>query len=244
MRLSGGIVAKAIEEPMISVVIPTFNAETGLASTLSALISAAVDGLVREVIVVDGGSSDRTLQIADAAGSKIVQSQRGRGKQLMAGAEQAGFPWLLFLHADTILEPGWEREAADFIDRSDAGQRSAAAAAFCFALDDVGFKPRLVEAGARLRCALFRLPYGDQGLLISKLLYHQTGGYRPMPLLEDVDLVRRLGRSRTVMFRARAVTSAFRYKRDGYARRVMRNFLCRALFRLRVPTSTIARIYG
>jgi rSAM/selenodomain-associated transferase 2 len=228
---------------MISVIIPTLNAEAGLGPTLSALVPAVVDGLVRQVIVSDGGSNDGTLKIADAAGAEIIQCAPGRGSQLIAGAEKARFPWLLFLHADTVLEPGWEREATAFLERVDLGQRPAAAAAFRFALDDVGLRPRLVEAGAGLRCTLLRLPYGDQGLLIPKRLYHEIGGYRPMPLLEDVDLVRRLGRRRTVIFRSRAITSAMRYKRDGYARRVLRNLLCLVLFYLRVPAGTIARIY-
>jgi rSAM/selenodomain-associated transferase 2 len=229
---------------MISVIIPTLNAEAGLAATLSALVSATVDGLVREVIIVDGGSSDQTLKIAEAAGAQVVHSQRGRGGQLIAGAERAQFPWLLFLHSDTVLEPGWGVEAANFIQRVDIGQRPAAAAAFRFALDDVGFRPRLVEVGTRMRCTLFRRPYGDQGLLIPKRLYRQVGGYRPIPLFEDVDLVRRLGRTRTVIFRSCAVTGAMRYQRDGYAQRVARNFFCRMLYYLRVPLNTIARFYG
>src|SRR5918999_5198920 len=229
---------------MISVVIPTLNAEAGLASTLSALVPAAVDGLVRQVIVVDGGSSYRTLKIAEAAGADIIQTQVGRGSQLIAGAEKARFPWLLFLHSDTVLEPGWEREAAILVEAVDGGELPAAAAAFHFALDDRGLRPRLVEAVVTLRCALFRLPYGDQGLLIPKRLYEHIGGYRPMPVLEDVDIIRRLKRSRIVMLRSRAITSAIRYKRDGYARRVLRNFFCMALFYLRVPAARIARIYG
>jgi rSAM/selenodomain-associated transferase 2 len=228
---------------MISVVVPTLNAEARLAATLSALVPAAVDGLVRQVIVVDGGSTDRTLTIAEAAGAEILQTQRGRGWQLMAGADRARFPWLLFLHSDTVLEPGWEREAAAFVEPADVGHRPLAAA-FRFVLDDGGFRPRLVEAGVSFRCALFRLPYGDQALLIPKQLYHQIGGYRPLPVMEDVDIVRRLGCSRVIILRSRAVTSATRYKSDGYARRVLRNLLCMVLFYLRVPASTIARIYG
>jgi rSAM/selenodomain-associated transferase 2 len=228
---------------MISVIIPTLNAEAVLGPTLSALVPAVVDGLVRQVIVADGGSSDGTLKLSDAAGVEIIQSEPGRGSQLIAGAEKARFPWLLFLHADTVLEPGWEREAAAFVERVDLGRRPAAAAAFRFALDDVGVRPRLVEAGAGLRCTLLRLAYGDQGLLIPKRLYHEIGGYRPMPLFEDVDIVRRLGRRRTVVLRSRAITSAVRYKRNGYTRRVLRNLLCLTLFYLRVPVATIARIY-
>jgi hypothetical protein len=95
-----------------------------------------------------------------------------------------------------------------------------------------------------LRCAALRLPYGDQGLLIPKRLYDDVGGYRPLALMEDVDLVQRLGRRRTVMLRSQAVTSAERFRREGYARRSARNLLCLALHTLRVPAHVISRIYG
>src|SRR5262245_16043524 len=162
---------------MISVVIPTLNAEAGLAQTLAALVPAALDGLVREVIVADGGSTDATAGIADEAGTEFLTQSGGRGCQLAAGAERARFPWLLFLHADTVLEPGWERDAAAFMDAVDRGKRLAGAAAFRFALDDTGFRPRLLEQMVALRCALFRLPYGDQGLLMPRQLYAEIGGY-------------------------------------------------------------------
>lgn len=229
---------------MISVVIPTLNAERGLAPTLAALIPATIDGLVRQVIVADGGSTDRTLQIAEAAGAEIVAAEAGRGSQLMAGVDNARCPWLLFLHGDTVLEPGWHLEAEAFIARVEAGQRPKGAAAFRFALDDVGFMPRLIETGVAARCALLRLPYGDQGLLIPSRLYREIGGYRLMPLMEDVDIVRRLGSRRITVLRSRAITSASRYRDRGYGPRVLRNLTCLALYYLRVPVKTIARLYG
>jgi rSAM/selenodomain-associated transferase 2 len=229
---------------MISVIIPTLNAEARLAEAMTALVPAAVDGLVREVIVIDGGSGDRTAAIADQAGANFVVRTGGRGYQLAAGAHRARFPWLLFLHADTVLEPGWERDAVAFMDAVDAGKRPLAAAAFRFALDDDGVRPRLLERMVALRCALLRLPYGDQGVLIPKLLYAEVGGYNPHPLMEDVDFVRRLGRRRLTMLRPRAVTSAARYRREGYLLRSMRNLMCLSLYFLRVPTSVLNRIYG
>ena len=229
---------------MITIVIPTLNAEGGLAATLAALVPAVVEGLVREVIVVDGGSTDRTLEIADQAGVEIVKAAAGRGGQLHIGAARAKFPWLMFLHADTVLEPGWEREASVFIERVDAGKREPAAAAFGFALDDTGVAPRLVERFVGLRNILFRLPYGDQGLLISKSLYGDIGGYRPLPLMEDVDIVRRLKRRQMILLRPKAVTSALRYRRDGYTQRIARNQLCLLMYFLRMPYDSIARVYG
>jgi rSAM/selenodomain-associated transferase 2 len=229
---------------MISVVIPTLNAESSLAATLTALVPAAVEGFVREVIVVDGGSSDRSLRIAEQAGTEIVRTSPGRGSQLALGARRARFPWLLFLHADSVLEPGWEREASAFIERVEGGSRNEAAAAFRFALDDLGMQPRLLEAGVSLRCTLLRLPYGDQGLLISRRLYDRIGGYKSLPLMEDVDLVRSLKRRQLVVLRSRAVTSAVRYRRDGYLKRCARNLACLGLYYARVPAHVLARLYG
>lgn len=229
---------------MISVVIPTLNAEAHLARCLTALVPAAVDGVVREVVIVDGGSSDATAKIADDAGATFIKAERGRGQQLAAGAAAAKSRWLLFLHADTVLQPGWEEEVLHFMRDVDFGERRAAAAVFRFALNDTGFWAGYLQAMVRLRCGLFALPYGDQGLLISRQLYDAIGGYRPLTLMEDVELVRRLGRRRLAFLRARAVTSATRYRQGGYPLRMLRNLTCLGLFYLRVPTRYIARLYG
>ena len=229
---------------MLSVIIPTLNAEATLGPVLAALVPAVVDGLVQEAIIVDGGSSDATLTVAEAAGTRIVQAKRGRGSQLDAGAALARGDWFLFLHADTVLQPGWEDEAQSFTERVDAGRRPPAAAAFRFALDDDGLMPRLLEGLVRLRCLTLALPYGDQGLLISRRLYAELGGFRPLPLMEDVDLVRRLPRRQRVMLQSRAVTSAQKYRREGYLSRMLRNAACIALYYLRVPTRVLARLHG
>ena len=229
---------------MISVVIPSFNAEATLGQTLAALVPAVVDGMVQEAIIVDGGSTDETAAIAEAAGTRLIRSQRGRGAQLQAGAAAARGDWLLFLHADTVLEPGWAEEAESFMERVATGRRAPAAAAFRFALDDQGLMPRLLEWLVGLRCLLFALPYGDQGLLIPRDLYRASGGFRPLPLMEDVDLVRRLKRSQRVMLHSRAVTSGARYRNEGYVARSLRNLCCITLYYLRVPTRVLARLYG
>jgi rSAM/selenodomain-associated transferase 2 len=227
---------------MISVIVPTLNAEQTLGPTLAALVPAAMSGLVRQVIVADGGSADATLAIAEDAGCDIVPADRGRGVQLAAGAAAARGPWLLFLHADTVLAGEWELLAERFIKEAERdGGRMAAS--FRFALDLPGYRPRMLEKAVALRCRLLALPYGDQGLLISRAFYDELGGFEPIPIMEDVSLVRRI-RRRLKILPANAVTSAERYRRDGFLSRSSRNLACLSLYFLRVPPRVIARLYG
>lgn len=228
---------------MISVIIPTLNAEERFAACLTALVPAVVEGLIREVFVVDGGSSDRTLKIADQAGVDVMTSEPGRGAQLVAGARRARQPWLLFLHADSVLSAGWHDEAADFMERVDLGRQPQAAATFRFALDDYGIAPRMLEKLVAFRGTALAMPFGDQGLLISRRLYDEIGGFGVMPLMEDVDIVRRLGRKRLRRLRASAVTGATRYRKAGYARRVLRNQMCFWLYMAGVAPTRIVRLY-
>ncbi|MDO8289955.1 MAG: TIGR04283 family arsenosugar biosynthesis glycosyltransferase [Parvibaculum sp.] len=231
---------------MLSVIIPTLNAEETLPRALSALIPAAVHGLVREVIIVDGGSDDATSDIVEAAGAKFIKAPRGRGTQMQAGAKAAKGTWLLFLHADTVLEHGWDAEVEKFLEHVAAGRfgNAEVAAAFRFTLDDFSGTARFLERMVAFRCAVFKLPYGDQGLLINRRLYDKLGGFRALPLMEDVDLVRRVGRRRLVLLRSQAVTSPERYLKQGYLTRMARNALCLTLYYLHVPPRFIARIYA
>lgn len=227
---------------MLSVVIPTLDAAETLADSLAALVPGAVAGLVGEVIVVDGGSRDATLAIADAAGCGIVRAPAGRGGQLAAGAARARGDWLMFLHADTVLDPGWVAAVGRLVAAAGAGTGKPAAA-FRFALDAPGARARALERLVALRCALLALPYGDQGLVMPAALYRALGGYGDMPIMEDVDLVRRIGRRRLALLPVRAVTGAARY-RAGFARRMARNATCLSLYVLRVPPRLIVRLYG
>ena len=230
---------------MISVIIPTLNPEKRFATCLSALIPAVVNGLVSEVIVVDGGSTDSFVsEICENTGARYIQAPTGRGTQMSAGADAAKGKWLLFLHSDTVLDHGWEQEVSSFVERVEMGDSIERAAAFRFALDDFGTMPRFLEAMVSLRCLLFKLPYGDQGLLVSKRLYKKLGGFKKIPLMEDVDIVQRLGRRRLVILRHHAVTSAARFKNDGYFLRMLRNISCLTLYYLRVPPRYIERFYG
>lgn len=225
----------------LSIVIPTYNAAAELRRSLPPLASMAAVGLLREVILADGGSDDATAAIAEHSGAVLVEAPKGRGSQLAAGADAARGSWLLFLHADTALAPGWEDAVRAFIAAPDNGGR---AAFFRFRLDDEAFAARLLESVVRLRCRLLRLPYGDQGLLISRRHYGRLGGYREFPLMEDVDIVRRIGRRRLAELPCDAATSAARYRRGGYVRRPLQNLLCLALYFVRVPPRMILRLYG
>ncbi len=196
---------------------------------------------VREIVIADGGSSDDTVTVAEAAGALVIDAKRGRGTQLIAGARAAAGKWLLFLHADCRLEPGWAEAVAAFIAAPTAGRF---AGYFDFALDDPDRAARRLEYIVAWRCRVFSLPYGDQGLLISRSLYDAIDGFAPLPLMEDVELVRRLGRRRLARIGARAVSSATRYRRDGYWQRSLRNLFCLALYFAGVSPVRIARIYG
>ena len=225
---------------MISVIIPTLNAEAGLPATLDRL-SHGKPALLQEIIVSDGGSRDATIEIAERANCRVFRCAPGRGEQLRYGASLAKGRWLLFLHADTRLSTGWEAAVSDFVRRTAATHR---AASFTFELNDQTKRARLLERIVALRVKALGLPYGDQGLLLSRSFYEEVGGFRPLPLMEDVDLVRRIGRARIETLPVSAVTSADRYRRHGYIHRTARNAACLLLYFAGVPPRLIAGLYG
>jgi rSAM/selenodomain-associated transferase 2 len=222
----------------LSVIMPTLNAADTLQGLLQQLKIAAI---VKEIVIVDGGSSDHTAAIAREAGARVIAAPRGRGIQFAAGAEAAASNWLLFLHADCRLEPGWEAAVRSFLSAPGAGLR---AGYFDFGLDDPMPAARRLEWIVACRCRVLALPYGDQGLLISRALYCAVGGFAPLPLMEDVDLVRRLGHRRLARIGARCLSSPRRYRREGYWRRPLRNLFCLALYFAGVSPSRIIRFYG
>lgn len=227
--------AQASAQPIpLAVVIPVLNREEELEGTLRALPPLA------EVIVVDGGSIDGSPDVARRLGARVLTTAACRGAQLGAGAERAASDWLLFLHADTRLDP----VAWGAVRRAIAGGQTGQAGAFRFALDDAAWQARLIELGVRIRVALLALPYGDQGLLIHRSLYRQVGGYRDLPLMEDVDLVRRLGRTRVARLQGTAMTSAEAWRRRGWARQSLANLRCLLLYLRGTPIERIVRSRG
>lgn len=224
--------------PNLSIIIPTLNAAEGLPACMAALSGWRES---REIIVVDGGSKDDTTAVAEKAGAHVISSPKGRGLQLKTGADAARGEWLLFLHGDTVLSDNWAARCLAFMEDSN---NLTSAAALGFALDDPSPHARRIERMVAWRCTKLGLPYGDQGLLIHRDLYARIGGFKPLPLMEDVDLVRRIGRSNIRMLEATAITSAERYRRNGWWARPARNLFCLFLYICGIPPRWIAKLYG
>ncbi len=194
----------------LSIVIPTLNAGHDLPGALAALMEGVEAGLVRELIISDGGSQDDTQAVAIAAGAELVTGEAGRGRQLARGAAAASGAWMFFLHADSWPAPGWSAVVADHIVKGEAR-----AGVFRLRFRATGLGAGIVAGWANLRSRMFRLPYGDQGLLISRAQYNQVGGYQDIALMEDVAMARALG-GRFDLLTHRVETGAGRYLRGGW----------------------------
>lgn len=214
------------QKAKISVVIPTLNAAHLLPPLLAQLQGMG------EVILADGGSAE------PPSGRRVIQAPRGRGAQIAAGIASASGEWLLILHADTRLDAGWEEALFTAMSRPDRAHY------FRFALDDPSPQARRLERAVAWRCRWLALPYGDQGLFLSRALHDAVGGFRPLPLMEDVEFVRRLGRARLACLPASATTSAERWRRDGWWRRSARNLLTLTLYFCGVSPARLARFYA
>lgn len=222
---------------MLSIVIPSLNCRDALQRTLDDISLRPPEW---EVVVVDGGSTDGTAVVAEVAGVRLIIGQRGRGAQMAAGGAAASKSWILFWHADTQPQPGWVPLVEAFMRNP---ENSFRAAYFRLALNDPHPSARRVERLANWRAKALGLPYGDQGLLISKKYYEHLGGFKNLTLMEDVDLVNRIGTKRLTQLETAAVTSAVRYQRDGWWARPAKNITCLCLYFLGIPVDMIARLY-
>jgi rSAM/selenodomain-associated transferase 2 len=222
---------------MISVIIPTLNEEKHINGCIESILSERAGC---EIIVADGGSTDRTIELANECEEvRVVRTDRGRGLQMNRGALSARGVVFLFLHADTRLEKGWSRDM-------DAALSDNAAAGGAFTLkisaDERHF--RLIELWVKARCAVFGLPYGDQGIFVRRAVFEKLGGYRDIPLMEDVDIVRRMRRTgRIVMLPGKAFTSPRKWSREGWIRVSLMNQFLMILYRLGVDPRRLARLY-
>ena len=220
----------------ISIVIPSLNAAAALPACLAALVEGLQAGVIREVIVSDGGSTDNTRALAEGWGAEVILGAPSRGGQLRRGCGAARGDWLLVLHADTVLAPGWTDAAQNHM-----ANRGGAAGWFRLRFDQRGLVPRLVAGWANLRSGL-GLPYGDQGLLLPRALYEEVGGYPDQPLMEDVALARAL-RGRLHRLEGLAITSAEKYRRQGWLRRGGRNLWTLGRYAMGASPDDLAQSY-
>jgi rSAM/selenodomain-associated transferase 2 len=219
----------------LTIIIPTLNAAASLEQCLAAVGTGA------SIVVVDGGSTDATTSIATRNGAAVMIAPRGRGTQLRAGAQVVVSDWMLFLHADTLLDGAWHTAVVAHTQRADT---KMTAAVFKFALDDPSPQARRLERFVAWRTRALGLPYGDQGLLIHRTLYDSVGGFKDLPLMEDVDIVRRISKRRLAVLDVRALTSATRWQNSSWLLNSARNLFCLTLYFVGVPPTAIAKVYG
>jgi rSAM/selenodomain-associated transferase 2 len=225
--------------PTLSVVVPTLDEEERLPELLASLAASAPDG-PDEIVVADGGSRDRTVQVAERAGARVVRAPRGRGAQLAHGARATTGDVLLFLHADSRVSPTALAAVRSTLD----GASAPIAVGLRQRIEGRGALYRLIERGANLRVRL-GIVYGDSGLAVRRGAYEAVGGFREVPLFEDLDLARRLRRRGPVRLAGAAVLtiSARRWRRDGVLRRTLLNWCLTAAWLAGVDPARLARYY-
>ncbi len=183
---------------MLSAIIAAYDSERALVPTLSALVPGATAGLLGEVVVADGGSNDATAEVADIAGCRLISSSAPLGARLKAAAASTHSPWLLFLRAGYVPEPGWIAAAERFIDATDTLDGAARAAVFRQPGAADLLHPRLSEVAALLRVIFGGGPKPEQGLLIARRFYEALGGH-PDRADPEMALLHKLGRRRIEM---------------------------------------------
>ncbi len=223
--------------PALSVVIPALNEASTIGPLLEDLSHLA---LSVETIVVDGGSSDGTSEVAAAHGATVLETRAGRGGQLRHGAAMARGGTLFFVHADVRV--GMAARAA--LTRR-AVSRSHGAWAFRLRIAGANLAYRFIELGANARSRVFSLPYGDQGLVIARATYDAVGGYADVPIMEDVLIARALAAVGGIGLLPETIdVSARRWERDGAGTRSVRNIMLLARFYAGADPASLARVYG
>jgi rSAM/selenodomain-associated transferase 2 len=226
---------RAVSLPLISVVIPAFNEAPRIPPALAPLRGAEAV----EVIVVDGESGDASVEVARECGARVLRAKRGRATQMNVGAREARGEVLLFLHVDSILPDGFSRDVHEVLDRP-----GVCAGAFRLEIDDARRSLRWIERAANWRSHRLQMPYGDQALFLRANVFHEVGGFPELPLMEDLELVRRLRRrGRIAIARSAVRTSARRWARVGPWRATLINQLAVAAYMSGVSVEKVARWY-
>lgn len=227
-----------VAEPRLSIVMPILDESDNLSHTLKALKLMQFPGVV-EVLAVDGGSRDDSVQVAERAGCRVLSCAPGRGRQMNVGARAARGRYLLFLHADTILPPDYLSLVCRSLSRS-----GVAIGAFSLAIADRRPVFRFLEKLVSWRSRFFGRPYGDQVFFMERALFDRVGGFWQEPLLEDVDLLRRVKKEgQLVILPSRVETSARRWQRLGVLPVTFINQLIMFGYYLGVPPKYLVRIY-
>ena len=219
----------------LSVVIPTLNTQHVLPSTLESLMEGVFAGVIGDLVIVDGGSTDATINIAKEVGATFLATKPSRGGQIFAGVSACKCDWVLILHADSRLSQGW----AELIPAAPDPEQ---AYYFKIQFDAVGFAAWWLAKWANLRSKIFALPYGDQGILIHKNLLASLGDYPTAPLMEDVILARKLG-CRLTALPIMITTSAEKYITQGWLRRGVRNLALLFQFMLGATPKALYKKY-
>lgn len=240
-RLANQTTGRAVESaPDVSVVVPTLNEEDSIGEALRSAIEAFGEAV--DLVVVDGGSRDQTVERASRL-ARVVEAPRGRGAQLNAGARLARGDILVFLHADTTLEPQAGRRILQAL-----GHAGTVGGCCRFAIKPApGLRMpyRWLERGVNLRTRVFRTATGDQAIFSTRGAFERVGGFPEDPLFEDVEFVRALRRvGRFEPVDARALTSGRRWQGRGFLRTVVTHWLLRLAYSAGVPARTLARWYG
>lgn len=226
------------ERPSLSIIIPALNEEHSIGAMLAAL--ARVRGGPVETIIVDGGSTDATAGIARLHGARFIKSERGRGLQMHHGACAARGEALLFLHADTNVPP----DAAELIIEALARDAEAVGGNFSIRFDGERRAARfLTWLYPQLR--KLGLCYGDSGIFVRASVYQEIGGFKPFPIFEDLDLVRRLRREgRLIHLPAEVVTSSRRFEGRSFALTFARWFILQLLYWAGVHPRVLSKLYA
>ena len=225
--------------PNLSIIIPTLNEANHLPLLLADLHAWPYDF---ELIIVDGGSKDLTISIAQIYGVNVINSfKKNRGYQLRLGASKANKDWFLFLHADSRLGPRWAKRVFKIVESKPSNNY---AWYFDFKIKNDNIRFRFLEIAVAIRSHFLQRPYGDQGLLIHKNLYHKAGGFSSLKIMEDLDLITRITKTNKAMpIKENIYTDDVKWSNTSIIKRAFKNAKLRKKWRSGHDIDNISKEY-